>query len=75
MYKVVLGLVAVPHEGHIERNYSKTRAKNPLRLKVYADKTETFRNSFFPKTIIDWNSLLIPKKQPQLLHWMYSKLK
>ena len=32
-------------------------ANSTLRLKVYAPKMETFRNSFFPKTIPDWNKL------------------
>jgi hypothetical protein len=57
MYKVVQGLVAVPYENHIERHQGRTRAKNSLKLKLYAPKTETFRNSFFPRTIKDWNTL------------------
>ena len=57
MYKVVHGLVAVPHDDHIEKNKGRTRAKNSYKLKVYAPKTESFRSSFFPKTIKDWNNL------------------
>jgi hypothetical protein len=57
MYKVVHGLVAIPHQGHIEQNKLCTRSKNSLRLKVYSPSTEIARNSFFPKTIKDWNKL------------------
>ena len=57
LYKVVHGLVAIPHKGHIEKNKSKTRAKNTQRLKVYAPKTDIFKFSFFPRTIKDWNLL------------------
>jgi hypothetical protein len=57
MYKVVHELVAIPHQGHIEQNELRTRSKNSLRLKVYSPSTEIARNSFFPKTIKEWNML------------------
>ena len=57
LYKVVHGLVAVPHEGHIRMNNSRTRSNNSLRLHIYSPNTETAKNSFFPKTIKDWNKL------------------
>ena len=69
LYKVVHGLVAVPHEGHIEKHQGRTRAKNTQKLKVYASKTETYRNSFFPKTIKDWNTLVEEIATAPNLEW------
>ena len=57
LYKVVHGLVAVPHQDHINFNKSRTRAKNPHRLQVHAPKTDCFKHSFFPRTTLDWNNL------------------
>ena len=57
LFKVVHGLVAVPHEGHISKSKTRTRAKNSLKLNVYAPKTEIFRSSFFPRTVKEWNTL------------------
>ena len=57
MFKVVHGLVAVPHDSHIEKHRGNTRAKNSLKLKVYAPQTNVLKYSFFPCTIKDWNNL------------------
>ena len=57
MYKVVHGLVAVPHEGHIEWKTTATRSKNSLNVKQYSLDTDKFKFSFFPRTIKEWNSL------------------
>jgi len=57
LYKIIHGLVAVPCDEFISRNFSKTRSSNSHRLKVFSPQTETFRNPFFPRTVIDWNRL------------------
>ena len=59
MYKVIHGLVAVPHEDHIKLNTTKTRdsALSTQRLYPYAPNLDVFKYSFFPRTILDWNGL------------------
>jgi ribonuclease P/MRP protein subunit RPP40 len=57
LFKIIHRLVAVPCEGHIQQNQSRTRSNNSYRLKVYSPQTEIFRNSFFPRTIPQWNKL------------------
>ena len=57
LFKVVHGLVAIPHEGHIKKHRGRTRAKNSHKLQVFAPNTDTFKYSFFPRTVKDWNNL------------------
>ena len=42
VFKVVHGLVVVPLEWHIEKSFSRTRAKISERLKVYAPAMDIF---------------------------------
>ena len=56
-YKVVNGLVAISPDHTLNRKTTKTRSKHTQQYKVLSPKTEIYRNSFFPKTIIDWNNL------------------
>ena len=49
--------MAINKEDHIEENKSIVRKNNPQTLKVYSPTTETFKQSFFPRTIICWNKL------------------
>ena len=56
-YKIVNNLVAIPPENHItenKRNLRNTHNKQYLHKKV---NIEPYKNSFFPRTILDWNSL------------------
>ena len=59
LYKVVNGLVAIPPATVVDPKQSqyRTRAKNTQQFKVFCPKTEAFRCSFFPRTVIDWNRL------------------
>ena len=57
LYKIINNLVTISQNDYLERNHSKTRSGNSHCLKVYSPNTEIYRNSFFPKTIIDWNKL------------------
>ena len=57
MYKITNKQVAIPPNDHIEFNTRTIRNKHCAQLKVKQTSTETYRNSFFPKTIIDWNNL------------------
>ena len=56
-YKIVNDLVAIPSQDYLHNKTSCTRSRHPRQFRVLAPKTEPFRNSFFPKTLIDWNSL------------------
>jgi hypothetical protein len=56
-FKVVNGLVAIPPDNFLETKSTRTRSKHTQQYKVLSPQTEIYRNSFFPKTIIDWNNL------------------
>ena len=56
-YKIVNNLVAIPPENHLvenKRNLRNTHNKQFLHKRVHVD---PYKYSFFPKTIIEWNSL------------------
>jgi hypothetical protein len=55
LYKIKNGLIDIDSHQYIQANDSRTRGKNRL----YQERTssEAFGNSFFPKTIRDWNQL------------------
>ena len=57
MYKIVNDLIAIPAETHITKNTGKTRSSTTNKIKVYSCKTDIFKNSFIPRTILDWNNL------------------
>ena len=56
-YKVVHGIVAVPVDNILIKSDSRTRSNHPYKFRQIQAKTEQFRNSFFPRTICDWNPL------------------
>ena len=56
-YKVVFGLLAVPTEDTLIRADSRTRASHSHKFRTIRAKTEAYRQSFFPRTIPDWNQL------------------
>ena len=55
LYKIKNGLIDIDSHQYIQSNDSRTRGKDRL----YQERTssEAFGNSFFPKTIRDWNQL------------------
>jgi hypothetical protein len=55
LYKITNGLIDIDSHQYIQANDSRTRGKDRL----YQERTssEAFGNSFFPKTIRDWNQL------------------
>ena len=61
MYKVVHGHVAIDQGEYRPAPpcpaSTRTRSCHPLRLSLYAPNTNVFKFSFFPRTIIAWNSL------------------
>ena len=59
MYKVTYGLIAINKEVYLTLSNSRTRSttKNSLLYRQISCNTEAYRNSFFPRTVKDWNSL------------------
>jgi hypothetical protein len=56
-YKVVNGLVAVDKDEYLQQGDTRTRAKNSMKFKQMKVSTQIFQNSFFPRTIPEWNIL------------------
>ena len=55
--KIVNGLVAIPADTHLHFNTRNTQISNSKSLKLPVCTTDTFKHSFFPATIRDWNLL------------------
>jgi hypothetical protein len=55
LYKIKNGLIDIDSHQYIQSNDSRTRGKDRLYQKRMS--SEAFGNSFFPKTIRDWNQL------------------
>ena len=57
MYKIENDLIAIPAETHITLNRGITRSSTINKLKLYSYNSNTYKHSFIPRTIIDWNNL------------------
>lgn len=57
MYKILNGLSAIKATGYTKFSQTKTRKNHSLTLKPYSPSTECFKQSFFPRTIPEWNAL------------------
>ena len=60
LLKIISGLVAIPTEPHIAFNPRPSRNRNSKSICVYSCNSDIFKNSFFPRTILDWNTLPEP---------------
>lgn len=56
-YKIVYGLVAVPVPEYLERPVRMTRHMHPLSYRQIHTTANYFKYSFFPCTVVMWNSL------------------
>ena len=56
MFKIVDGLVAVP-SSHLVQADSRTKANHIYKFKTISSSSAAYKNSFFPRTIPQWNSL------------------
>ena len=56
-YKIVHGLVDIPSAPYLSPGSSKTRSSHSLKFRQSQTSTNTFKYSFFPRTIPSWNSL------------------
>ena len=57
IYKIIKGLVAIPADTHLHLNTRNTQISNKKSLKLPIYTTDTFKHSFLPATIKDWNLL------------------
>ena len=55
MYKIRNGKVAIPADDYTKLN--PRPKKNSQTLLVYSPQRDEYKNSFFPRTIVDWNKL------------------
>ena len=57
MYKIINDLVDIPCDAYLTPATTQTRAIHLKKLRQYPTRTDTFKYSFFPRTIPVWNSL------------------
>ena len=55
MNKIVSGRVAVASQEYLEENLTRTRSVNTRKFKLIPTKTNLLKNSYFPRTIVEWN--------------------
>ena len=53
MYKILNNLVAINPQSYLSFSTSVTRRKNDLKLNVFSPSVNSFKYSFFPRTVID----------------------
>ena len=74
LYKILTEKIAIEHKDYITFNTSSTRAGSRNKLDVYSPQTETSRNSFFPRTVKDWNQLNFDPLQSKDINELRSKM-
>ena len=59
LYKIVNNLVAIPPDKHLAFKTSKynLRQNHSKQIVTKESDVNSYKNSFFPRTIIDWNKL------------------
>ena len=57
LYKIVNGLVAVKDSDYIKSSSRRTRNTNMLKFHTVAARCDAYAQSYFPRTIRDWNTL------------------
>ena len=58
LYKIQHENIAIPLPDYIQRQQaSNTRQYHPSKFRVMGPKTNVYKNSYFPRTILEWNSL------------------
>ena len=70
LFKIVNDLVDIPSEEYMSLASTRTRKFQNKRLRQYSTRTDTFKYSFFPRTIPVWNSLPANiAEAPDLVHF------
>ena len=57
MFKIVNNLIPINFNDHLRYCKTVTRRNHPQKLNILAVRTDTYKFSFFPRTIPEWNSL------------------
>jgi hypothetical protein len=57
IYKIVHGLVDIPASQYLTAPLCRTRSQHDHKYRQYQAKTDLFKYSVFPKTVVLWNSL------------------
>ena len=57
MFKIIKGKVAVEVEGTLQKADSRTRSQHSYKYRHLNASTTQYKNSFFARTIPEWNSL------------------
>ena len=57
LFKIINRLVAIPPDNFLSFNKRKIRNRNSKQIQVKSANVDCYKFSFFPRTIIDWNSL------------------
>ncbi len=55
MNKIVSGSIAIPADQYLQPGSRRTRSANANKFQTVRANTEEYRNSFIPRTIVDWN--------------------
>ena len=55
MSKIVGGRVALNKHDHLVESNTRTRSINSVKPRQLSARTLVYMNSFFPRTILDWN--------------------
>ena len=70
LFKIVNDLVHIPAEEYLSPASTQTRALHSKKLRQYPAKSDTFKYSFFPRTILTWSSLpATTAEAPDLVHF------
>ena len=70
IFKIVNDLVNIPAEEYLSPASTRTRALHSKKLRQYPAKSDTFKYSFFPRTIPAWTSLPATiAEAPDLVHF------
>ena len=57
MFKIVNNTIAINFNDHLSYCKTVTHRNHPQKLNILAHRTDTYKFSFFPRTIPEWNSL------------------
>ena len=57
MYKITHDLVAIPKDQYLTVLQRQSRTSHPMAYRQIATSTDYIKYSFFPRTIVHWNSL------------------
>jgi hypothetical protein len=57
LFKIQHNLVAIPAEAYLLPSDFRTRGQNTCTFRIPSTRKDVYRNSFFPRSIWEWNNL------------------